>query len=209
MGMVQNYERQYCIDIANVSSYGLDEEDSEAMRNEVYNKYNRLLNSLTEDKNVLAYCAYTAAYCKKGNTSKSTSFPWTCCFEEMLSLLEQNRNASMLVSLPHSDEDPSEVVVTNTGMMFVNGKAVEVVDYEVGTYNVVKLDNDFYINVRRQVTLADNKVRVIAKKEYQFSVLGFYKHLGLTATEVVEAIKGNNGEFSIVGVDGKTMVVVS
>jgi hypothetical protein len=226
--IVAEYERAYCKDMASLLGSNMDEEQKKALakanvvvkdlsekeiedeRQAIVEKYTHLLACLSDDETAVACAAYNAAYNKANSKSKSYSFPWLCTFNGMLQLLHLNNNATKLVKLPNIDETPEEVVVSNDGMLFINGVATKMVDFEPGVYEVVSIDGSHYIKVKRaDVIQEETKTpeRLLDKKLYQFAINGF-KHLGLNAIQVLDLIKANNNEFAVVNVSDRAMIAV-
>jgi len=187
----------------------IDEAEMRARLDAIYSKYAALLASLSDDEATIAYCAYNAAYNRAGNVSRSCSFPWNVAFNGMLQLLHMNGNATRLARLPEFDEAITSVVVNNVGMLFINGEAVRMTDFPQGVYEVTALEGSSYIAVPRKKVIQEEVVtpEVFMNKEmFQFSVTG-YRHLGLNGLEVLDAIKANNGEVSLVVIEDRTMVM--
>lgn len=223
--IVKAYEKQYCQDVAQAvgfmrdgeftdgqtdSRLAIDDAEMRARLDAIYSKYAALLASLSDDEATIAYCAYNAAYNKAEHVSRSYSFPWNVAFNGMLQLLHMNGNATRLARLPKFDEAIKSVVVTNAGMLFINSEAVRMTDFPQGVYEAVALEGASYIAVPRKQVIQEEVVipEEFANKElFQFSVTG-YRHLGLNALEVMEIIKANNGEVSLIVVEERTMIMV-
>ena len=217
-GIVKAYEKQYSRDVAVIyEKYkSLDTTDTSIKQekandyDEVYSRYQALLRTISKDEVAVACAVYNCAYNKGANESKACSMPWTVCFNGMIQLLHLNNNSTMLVALPSYGEVPETVIVSNSGMLYINDEPVKHTEYIAGVYEVISLEGSHFIKVARteMVELEPSiPTRYIDETQYYMFKINGFQHLELNPVQALDIIKENGNEFMLVGVKDRTMVV--
>jgi hypothetical protein len=181
---------------------GLDDDSDQlnAIREEIFDRYTRLIQDIDADPRTVAGVAYQVAYHREGTGSKrSVSFPWITAFDGLITVLSQIADERFkLVPVRGRELTAGTMKFSGKESKDADGKVVARAQVPNGTFEVVEIEGRFFAKVKRTAKPVTEKKTASAEKLVHFQIRGFKYHETKTARKAFESIKKNGGIVELV-----------
>lgn len=193
LGILMEYKNEH--DLAD------DDDSFRAMTQEIFSRYQRLVQDINADPRTVAGVAYHVVYERNDSKGRGLSFPWIACTDGLMLLLaevgKREETRYRLAPVYGKHRQAGTFTFFRGEVKDTNGTILMEANVEGGDHEVIEVDGRFYVKAPRTSAPIVEMKEPSANRMVQFNIRGF-KYNGQTAESAHKMMYENNGIIDLI-----------